>query len=463
MTSNEKNTVALSSVFAGAALTLLKLVAGLLTGSIGILSEAAHSSLDLLAALLTYFAVRIGDKPADKEHPYGHGKVESVSALIETGLLFLTSFWIISEAVERLFFKNVQVRTTWYSLAVIIISIIVDVSRSRALGKVAKKTGSQALEADALHFSSDIWSSGVVLLGLILVAFGWNKADSIAAICVALFVMYVGYGLGKRTIDVLMDVAPEGLVDRLETEARKIEGVIDVEKIRVRPVGLFVFVDMTVNVNRKLSLEKTNFICQAIEDEVHKLVKEADITIRTKPLPDDNETLIERVQIAASFNELSVHDISVQEQGGKKYLSFDLELDSGFSVKRAHLIASRLEKTLIDEIGDDIYINIHIDPQESQSIRGESVPEKEEMEIKQAVLKLSEKISLIKDVHEVHARRSEGRLFITLHCRFDDDTPLVNAHGATSRLEYLLRESLPDVQRVVVHAEPASEDEEHGG
>jgi len=191
--SNEKKSVALSSVFASLLLTITKFVVGILTGSIGIISEAAHSALDLAAAIMTYFAVKIGDKPADESHPYGHGKVESVSALGETGLLFITSIWIVYEAVHRLFLKNVEIDVTWYAFAVIILSIVVDYSRSRALKKVADKTQSQALEADALHFSSDIWSSAVVLIGLIFVSFGIKGADAIAAMGVAVFVIIAGY------------------------------------------------------------------------------------------------------------------------------------------------------------------------------------------------------------------------------------------------------------------------------
>ncbi len=218
---NKKQSVALSSVFASVALTLLKLVVGLTTGSMGILSEAAHSFLDFGAALLTFLSVRVSDKEADEKHHFGHQKVESVSALIETGLLFLTSAWIIYEAVKRLAGGKVEIEVTWYAYAVMIISIIVDFSRSRALKRIAKETKSQALEADALHFSSDILSSLTVIAGLIFVSLGIAKADAIAAIGVALFVLHAGYRLGRRTIDVLVDATPPGLSEKLILLQRK--------------------------------------------------------------------------------------------------------------------------------------------------------------------------------------------------------------------------------------------------
>ncbi len=213
---HKKQQVALSSVLASILLTVMKLVVGLMTGSIGIISEAAHSALDFGAAALTLFAVKMSDKPADSKHHYGHAKVESVSALIETGLLVVTSVWIIYAAVERLISGTIDIEVTWYAVAVMVISIVVDFSRSRALKKVAKETNSQALEADALHFSSDILSSAVVLLGLIFVSIGIAWADAVAGIAVALLVGWAAFSLGKKTIDVLIDAAPEGLAERIE-------------------------------------------------------------------------------------------------------------------------------------------------------------------------------------------------------------------------------------------------------
>lgn len=280
---NQKESVALSSVFASLLLTVMKLVVGLLTGSMGILSEAAHSFLDLGAALITFFAVRVSDKGADENHHYGHQKVESVSALIETGLLFLTSAWIIYEAVKRLSTGKIEVEATWYAFAVMIFSIIVDFSRSRALKKVARETKSQALEADALHFSSDILSSLTVITGLIFVSLGVLKADAFAAIGVSLFVMHTGYKMGRRTIDVLVDATPIGLSKKINQIAREVKGVISVKRIRVRGVATITFIDMTITLRRELHLDKAHTICDEIESKVQALIPNADITIHSEP------------------------------------------------------------------------------------------------------------------------------------------------------------------------------------
>src|SRR5712692_1426662 len=208
----EKRAVAGNSVLAAFAITALKIVVGFTTGSLGILSEAAHSGLDLIAALVTFFSVRVSDKPADADHQYGHGKVENFSAFIETGLLLLTCIWIVYEAVRRLFFHHVEIEPSPAAFLVMFFSMGVDFWRSRALGRIADKYDSQALEADALHFSTDIWSSGVVALGLLLVllgrayGIGWLRdADPIAALFVAGVVVYVSWRLARRTIDALLD------------------------------------------------------------------------------------------------------------------------------------------------------------------------------------------------------------------------------------------------------------------
>jgi cation diffusion facilitator family transporter len=213
--SKEKRAAALMSVVAAVFLTGFKLLIGLLTGSLGILSEALHSALDLVAAVVTFFSVRVSDKPADREHNYGHGKVENLSALIETMLLLITCVWIIYEAINRLVSGNTHIEISVWSYVVVVSSIIIDVNRSRMLYKVARKHNSQALEADALHFSTDIWSSAVVLLGLICAQFGVYWADSVAALAVAVIVLSVSYRLGKRAVDVLLDKAPVDTVPYL--------------------------------------------------------------------------------------------------------------------------------------------------------------------------------------------------------------------------------------------------------
>jgi cation diffusion facilitator family transporter len=273
---HEKRRVALTSVGAAIVLTAMKVIVGLMTGSLGLLAEAAHSGIDLVAALITYFAVRFSDRPADAEHHYGHGKIENLSALAETVLLLVTCGWIIYEAVERLFFKQVEVEATLAAFGVIVISIIIDISRSRALLKVARKHGSQALEADALHFSTDVWSSAVVLVGLGLVKLGeytghghvLQRGDAVAALIVAVIVIWVSLKLGRRTVDALLDRAPTGLTARVARAIRQLDGVLECRQLRLRPSGNQTFVDLTIGVRRGLSLETSHEISRAAEARV---------------------------------------------------------------------------------------------------------------------------------------------------------------------------------------------------
>ncbi|MFL5661937.1 MAG: cation diffusion facilitator family transporter, partial [Ktedonobacteraceae bacterium] len=250
----EKMMVALSSVVAPIGLTGMKLVVGLLTGSLGILAEAAHSGLDLVAALMTLFTVRVASRPADETHHYGHGKVENLSAFLEAGLLVLTAIWVIYEAIRRLLFLDSHVEITIWAFVVMAISIAVDFTRSRALLRVARTTGSQALEADALHFSTDIWSSSVVIAGLLVVWLaerfslpGWlGQADAVAALGVSGIVIWVSAQPAKETIDALLDRTPDTIAGQVQAQVGALPDVLEVRRVRMRRAGNKLFADVVV-------------------------------------------------------------------------------------------------------------------------------------------------------------------------------------------------------------------------
>ncbi len=288
----EKRSAALSSVVAAIALTSFKIVVGLFSGSLGILAEAAHSALDLVAALVTFLAVRISDRPADSDHRYGHGKVENLSALFETFLLLLTCTWIIYEAVQRLFLRNVQVEISIWVFLVMAVSIVIDYSRSRMLFRVAKKHNSQALEADALHFSTDIWSSSVVIFGLAAVLVGkmipslsfLEKADAVAALGVALIVLYVSMRMGWRTIQGLLDTAPKGMVEKIKAKVEGVAGVQDCHHVRVRYSGPVLFVDVHVLLNGDQSLTEAHAVTERIERAIQEIAPDSDVTVHPEPV-----------------------------------------------------------------------------------------------------------------------------------------------------------------------------------
>ena len=288
---HEKRWAAMSSVIAAVGLTGFKIIIGLTTGSLGILAEAAHSGLDLMAAVMTFLAIRISGKPADSTHLYGHGKAENLSALFETLLLLVTCFWIIYEATHRLLFHPVALKVTFWSFAVMITSIAVDISRSRVLYRAARKYHSQALEADALHFSTDIWSSGVVILGLVCVKVsGWvpgltflHQADSVAAILVGLIVVYISVKLGVSTVQALLDVAPSGIEGKIKSAVQVLPGVTDCHNVRVRYSGPQLFVDIHVLVDGNQTLKEAHNLTEEIERTIQNLVPNADVTVHPEP------------------------------------------------------------------------------------------------------------------------------------------------------------------------------------
>lgn len=359
----EKKAVALSSVFASLFMTGGKLAVGLLTGSLGILSEAAHSALDFGAALITYFAVRVSDKPADQDHHYGHAKIENFSALIESVLLFVTCAWIIKEAVSRLFFKNEPIEITVWSFAVIIVSIIIDFSRSRALSRAAKKYKSQALEADALHFSSDILSSLVVLVGLVFAKFGIMYADPLAAFLVAIIVIIASWRLAKRTIDALLDTAPAGLDRQIADEVMEIPGVAGVHKVRLRMSGGHVQGDLHLVMQRNISFVDGHKIATMVEQSLAK--HSNDIVVHFEPQDDwdqVNETVTEttnKVKKVMKRHNSPFHELDVNQGPNGMAVSIHVILPKEISVMEARKRCDSLENDIRSELaGAEVHLRI---------------------------------------------------------------------------------------------------------
>ena len=286
----EKRSVAGNSVIAAAVVTALKIIVGFTTGSLGIMSEAAHSGLDLVAAIITLLSIRVSDKPADADHQYGHGKFENFSAFIETGLLLLTCVWIVYEAIFRLFFRHVEIEPTLAAFLVMIFSMGVDVWRSRSLKRIATRYESQALEADALHFSTDVWSGGVVVLGLALVllgrkyAVGWLRdSDPVAALCVAGVVVYVSWRLARRTIDSLLDAAPAGVRNKIITAVAGVEGLLEIDRVRIRRAGNRYFADLSIGLARNVTFQRSEQVVEAVTGAVRDVLPGADVVVRSIP------------------------------------------------------------------------------------------------------------------------------------------------------------------------------------
>jgi cation diffusion facilitator family transporter len=450
-----KERVALTSIAASGLLTLAKAAVGVMSGSLALLSEAAHSAIDFAATIMTWYAVRISGKPADDEHHFGHGKVESVAALIETGLLFVLSGFVIWEAVKRLLGgESHSVEASLWAFAVIIVSIVVDFFRARLLYRVAKETVSEALEADALHFGSDMWSSIAVLAGLGGVALGYSWADSAAAIIVAIFIVIAGWRLGYRTIETLTDTAPAGAADRIMAAARSVRGVVAVERVRVRAVGAVSFVDLVVAVSRTLPLDRVAEIRAAVARAIKAVMPSAEVDITTEPRALSDETVLERVMVIARNQALAVHHVMVQAIGGRLSVSLDLEVDGRLPLAKAHEIADGLEAAVREELGTEVEVETHIEPLQIDGLAGRDAPAERVIAVRDALVEIARTIAFVGEVHDVRVRETAEGEIVNFHCRVDPMLTVLDVHEKVDEVERALRRKFPTVKRVIGHAEP---------
>lgn len=457
-----KERVALSSVAAAVFLTLLKLIVGLWTGSLGILAEVAHSALDLVAALMTWFAVRVSGRPADSRHTYGHGKVENLSALFETLLLLGTCIWIIYEAVRRLLLDTVEITATRWGIAVMLVAIVVDVSRSRALSRAAKRYDSQALEADALHFATDVWSSAVVIVGLLFVEVAdwigrpWlRKADAVAAMGVAAIVTYVSLQLGRRTVAALIDEAPPGLRRAIEKAAR-VPGTVAVDRVRVRRSGPDAFVDVTLKVDREMGLQEAHAVADAAEQAVQSLLPGADVVVHVEPEQLAGDDPLHLVRSLAVRHGLGVHGIRVYDLGSQRAVEMHVEVPESMQLNDAHHAVTQLEQDLRRTLPGDWEVLTHIEPA-GESRSPDAVTDADHQQIGRAMEEIAELAGERARLHHLRLSRDVDGLNISFHCALDGTVGIAEAHALAEELEQALRDRVPGLGRVTIHVEPHEE------
>jgi cation diffusion facilitator family transporter len=454
---NLKEQAALNSIFASVALATGKFIAAFLTGSLALLSDSLHALLDVGATIMTYFAVRIGSEPADDNHPYGHGKIEAVAALIETGLLFGVAAYVAIEAVGRLSSGAHPVIASPVAYAVLVTSIVVDLVRSRSLLRIAKETKSDALAADALHFSSDLVSSALVLLGLIAANFGFPQGDTVAAIGVSLFIAIAGYRLGRQTVDTLMDAVPSHLTASIKRIVGDVHGVVDVNSVRVRTVGRDVFSEVTISVARTLSLDRATAIKDAVVSAVKATYPEASVIVSASPKSLDDETVLERILHVAAVMKQPVHHITVQRVGDRLAVSLDMEIDGRQTVEEGHRKATKFEEAVAQELGDTVEIETHLEPLEVRALHGVDIASSEVRPIETALAELVKGDGRLWNVHDVRARRTEPGLVVNYHCNVVAEMPVLEMHNRIDAVERSVRERFPEIARVVGHAEPVVE------
>lgn len=462
-TSAEKRRAALQSMLAATAMTLLKLLAGLLSGSLGVLSDAAHSGLDLAGAALTFFSVRVSDKPADENHTYGHGKVENVSAFLEAGLMAISCAWIIYEAMERIYHHTIELRHSVWPVLVLLTSIAVDFWRSRKLRAVAKRTGSPALETDAFHFASDIWATLAVLAGLgaswlggALHVASLRYADPFAAIVVSLMILRITLHLTRDAVDALTDQIPVETRRRLVSEVEGVPGVLAVEQARVRRSGPLYFADLTLALPSRTTFEHSGELVRAATDAVHRALPRADVVIHTVPRQAEAESIFDRVRAVAARMNVSVHELSVQSHHGRLRVEQHVELDENMPLLEAHDFITQMEQEILREAPEIDSVLTHIESEPATIEQPEEIVV-EDRRIEIALRSCAAAFPEIADVHELIVRRAHDHIDLSCHCSLPDDLPMLRVHEIITALEDRLKLECPEISRVTIHPEPVTD------
>src|SRR6202171_1789348 len=462
----EKKRAALLSVGSALLLVSLKTFLVVRTGSLGVLSEALHSGLDLLAAIITFLSVRMSDQPADEKHPYGHGKFENFSAFVETGLLALTALYIVYEAFHRLFVRSAHIQPSLTAILVLLIALSIDLTRARALSNVAKKYSSDALEADALHFSTDVWSTIVVIAGVGLVWAGetWNLpwlnyADALAGLAVAAVILWVGAQLGRRTMDALLDAAPQGLQQEIAKAVTRMDGVLDVDRVRVRRAGNRHFVDATVSVARTASLEQVHELSDAIEKRIGEIVP-SDVMVHAEPRAPQGEHLFESIRALAQRLGLAIHDVTALQQSGKLFIELHLEVDENLPLREAHRQATKLEEGIRALRDAPTEVNIHIEPLGTHIATPDAGLGEMKLlagAVEEFLNSLPSEYEELVNCHDARVRQVEHRILVSCHCTMRSDLPINKIHDVTGALVDRVKEKFPQIHRVTIHPEPFEE------
>ena len=459
----DKRRVAWRSMVAAGAMTLLKLGAGLISGSLGVLSDAAHSGLDVAGAALTYFSVNVSDKPADEDHTYGHGKIENLSAFSEAGLMAVSCAWIIWEAIHRIFYHAVELHHSLLPVLVLIASVVVDFWRSKELREVARRTGSPALATDAFHFASDIWATLAVLAGLTATWAGehfsipaLHYADPLAALIVSLMILRMAIRLGHEAVSALVDEIPAETLRRLVREVERVDGVLAVERARVRRAGAGYFADLTLALPRRFTFEHSGELVRAATAAVQRALPKADVVIHTIPRESRAESIFDRVRAVAARNNVSVHELSIQSHHGRLQVELHVEIEENRLLREAHSFVSNLEAEIRREVPEIDSVLTHIES-EPATIEQPEEAVVEDRRIEQALRSVAGEFPEISDVHAIAVGRTREHISLTCHCTLPDDLPMYRVHEIITALEDRFKLECPEVFRVTIHPEPVTD------
>jgi cation diffusion facilitator family transporter len=449
----EKSRVAAISILASASMAAAKFVVGIAIGSLALISEALHSSVDLVATVITWMVVQVSDKPADDEHHYGHGKMESLSALGVIAMLYVLAGGILVASWGRLREGTPPPTLSAIPFVVLLIDIAVNLWRALALHRTARATKSQALAADALHFASDVLGSIAVIIGLSLSALGYHWGDAAAAIGVAVVISALGLRLARSTVETLLDRAPDGVAEKASAALKAVPGVIGVERLRARMVGPTHFIEAIVQVPRTFPIDRVEEIKQRAQDAVIGALGDADLTFTAVPVARSNESIRERIMVIARNAGLAIHHVTVHDLGGKLTVSIDLEVDGDMTLVAAHDIAHEFERNIREEFGEDVEVDTHIEPLEPELPLGTDAAPDRVAAITAALSGFAAN-GAIHDIHNVRVRDTDAGEIVNFHCRAAPSMSVIKVHECVDEIERALRRAFPTVKRVISHAEP---------
>lgn len=455
----KKQKIAFSSMYAAIFIVLIKFIATYLSGSLGVLSELFHSSTDLIATIATIISVKYSSKPPDDMHNYGHEKIESFSALFQVIILVGMCAYLIYESIERII-NHIPVHISIFTFSVILLCIFIDFSRSRALMKVAKETKSQALEADSLHFASDIWSSVVVLIGMVFTYFNLSPlADPISAIIVSILIIVVTFRLTKKAFDSLMDRVPPGLRENIYKEISSMDGVEGIKKFRVRSSGSKIFIDMVILIARTKLFSHTHEIMDSVERKISELAPDSDIVIHSEPTETQNETINDKIRMIVNNEGFKCHDIFSNKIGVEIYSELHVEIDDTNDLDVAHKKISRLEEKIKKEIPVITNLNIHLDEPSELLFDTIDITSKSNELIRNIENILKDK-DYLKKYYDIKVINSNDKLRVSLSCEFNKNYTFEEVHDKVTILEskiYLhIKELYPNLSNVIIHAEPTN-------
>jgi cation diffusion facilitator family transporter len=445
---------ALVSVAAAAALIALKLATGLATHSLGLISEAVHSGTDLVAALLTFFAVGVAARPADTGHAYGHGKAEHLAALAEGAILVLASLVIAERAIDRLVGSSAtQVHATWYALAVVGIVLAVDLTRTVVSWRAARRYRSVALSSNALHFASDFAGSGAVLVGLLLARAGHPRADAVAALFVAVLVLVAAGRLMRRNVDVLMDRAPAEAQEAAREAIARLRPSVELRRLRMRQAAGRHFADVVIGVSPDAVVEQGHAAADAVEEAVQRALPESDVVVHVEPLPS-GDAIRERALAAAMRvpRVREIHNVSVLQVGPETQVSLHLKLPRELTLEEAHEIASEVERAILESVDGVTAVQTHLEPL-AEPGPGRAAATSDTAGDAEAVRRIVEETTG-SPPRELRFLQTDEGLVAYLTLGLDPSSPLSEAHARASRIEEEIRRERPDITDVLVHTEP---------